>query len=58
VNAGAAVRIRATHEPAVVLAVVDGAGSLLVRVPGEEPFLVARDDVLTDAERHSCGCCG
>lgn len=50
--------LRDTNEPVTVLAVLDAAGTLLVRVEGEEPFQVARGDLETPLERHrSCGCC-
>lgn len=56
---GDTVVLRASEERATVLAVVDAAGTLLVRVDGEEPFQVARDDWEHPWARHaSCGCCG
>jgi len=55
---GETVRLRATDEPAEVLAVLDASGTLLVRVDGEEAFSVPRDDVETARERNSCSCCG
>lgn len=54
---GDAAILRESNEPALVLAVVDASGRLLVRV-GEEEFEVARDEVMTPLERHAdCGCC-
>jgi hypothetical protein len=55
---GETVRLRATEEPAEVLAVLDASGTLLVRVASDEEFAVARDDVETARERHACSCCG
>jgi hypothetical protein len=53
--------LRESGEPVRVLAVLDGAGTLLVRVEvldGEEPFQVGPDDVETALDRHrGCGCC-
>jgi hypothetical protein len=49
------VRLRETNEPAEVVAVLDAAGRLLVRVEGEEPFEVAREDVRAPGD---CACCG
>jgi len=50
--------IRATGERAVLVAVVDAAGTLLLRV-GEEEFLAERDDVEPPWARHAgCACCG
>lgn len=50
--------LRASEERVRVIAVLDAAGTLLVAVEGEAPFQVARDDVMTPAERHrACGCC-
>jgi hypothetical protein len=55
---GQVVRLRATEEPVTLVAVLDAGGSLLlVAPPGEEPFQVHRDEVVTDAERHGCACC-
>lgn len=56
---GEIVYLRESGEPARVLAVLDAAGTLLVRVEGEEPFQVARDEIETVRERHGgCACCG
>lgn len=56
--------LRATEERVRVLAVLDAAGTLLVETEAEEEgsgaeaFQVARDEVMTPAERHrGCGCC-
>lgn len=53
--------LRESGEPVRVLAVLDGAGTLLVAVdaaPGEEPFQVGPDDVESALDRHrGCGCC-
>lgn len=57
-RAGDAAVIRESNEPALVLAVLDAAGRLLVRVADEE-FEVHRDELMRPEERHaSCGCCG
>lgn len=54
---GDAAILRASNEPVLVLAVLDAAGTLLVRC-GEEEFEVARADVMTPLERvKDCGCC-
>lgn len=56
---GDKVVVRATGEHALVVAVLDASGTLLVRVEEEEPFQVARDDVEWPWARHaSCACCG
>lgn len=58
-DAGDEVVVRATGERAVVVAVVDAAGTLLLQVAGEEPFQVERDDVEWPWSKHrSCACCG
>lgn len=55
---GEAVVLRESNEPALVLAVLDAAGRILVRVADEE-FEVHRDELMLPEERHaSCGCCG
>lgn len=54
---GDVVRIRATDEPAEVIAVLDASGTLLVRVADEEPFSATRDEVETAHERNGCSCC-
>lgn len=49
--------LRESNEPVLVLAVLDAAGTLLVRC-GAEEFQVARGDVMSLRERHAdCGCC-
>ena len=49
--------LRESNEPVLVLAVLDAAGTLLVRC-GAEEFQVARADVMSQRERHAgCGCC-
>gem|GEM_PF-5604653 len=56
-HAGQTLRLRETEEPVTLVAVLDAGGSLLL-VRGEaEEFQVHRDDVMTDRDRHSCGCC-
>ncbi|HWH09191.1 MAG TPA: hypothetical protein VNX21_08325 [Candidatus Thermoplasmatota archaeon] len=56
-QAGDPAVLRASNEPVVVLAVLDAAGTLLVRC-GAEEFQVPRDDVMTPLERLAdCGCC-
>jgi hypothetical protein len=58
VQPGQPLRLRATEEPVTLVAVLDAGGSLLlVRAPDAE-FQVHRDEVVTDAERHGCACCG
>ena len=47
--------LRESNEPVRVLAVVDAAGTLLVRC-GEEEFTVARDELMRPEDRHA-GCC-
>lgn len=49
--------LRESNEPVTVLAIVDAAGTLIVRGSDSE-FQVARDDVLRPHERHACceGC--
>lgn len=55
---GDEVVIRATGERALVVAVVDAAGTLLVRTHDEE-FQAAPDDVEWPWARHAgCACCG
>jgi hypothetical protein len=49
--------LRASEEPVEVLAIVDAAGTLLVRASDGE-FQVARAEVMSAHERHGCGCCG
>lgn len=50
--------IRATGEHVRVVAILDGAGTLLVRADGDE-FQTARDEVEFPWEKHaSCACCG
>lgn len=57
-RAGEAVILRESNEPALVLAVLDASGRLLIRV-GDEEFEAARDEVMRPHERHAgCGCCG
>lgn len=56
-RAGDAAILRESNEPALVVAVLDASGRLLVRV-GAEEFEVARADVMRPEERHACGCCG
>lgn len=56
---GATMVLRESGEPVKVLAVLDAAGTLLVALPGEEPFQVSADEVATPWEKHEgCGCCG
>lgn len=56
---GDVVVVRATGEHATVVAVLDAAGTLLLRVPDEEPFEAARDDVEWPWSKHAgCACCG
>lgn len=50
--------LRATEERVLLLGRLDMAGTLLVGKPGEEPFQVHEDEVMTLRERHSCSCCG
>lgn len=55
---GDEVIVRATEEHGRIVAVLDAAGTLLVRV-GEEEFQAARDDVEHPWARHAgCACCG
>jgi hypothetical protein len=49
--------LRESDEPVVVVAVLDAAGTLLVRAP-EGEFQAARDELMSAREKHSCGCCG
>jgi hypothetical protein len=53
--------LRESGEPVRVLAVLDGAGTLLVAVDAagaEEAFQVGPDDVESALDRHrGCGCC-
>lgn len=51
--------LRETNERVVLLGIInDEAGILLVATPGEEPYEVHEDDIMTLGERHSgCGCC-
>ncbi|HVM44641.1 MAG TPA: hypothetical protein VM582_01800 [Candidatus Thermoplasmatota archaeon] len=54
---GDEVVVRATGERALVLAVLDAAGTLLLRA-GEDEFQAARDDVEWPWARHAgCACC-
>lgn len=56
-RAGDAAILRESNEPVLVLAVLDAAGTLLVRC-GDEEFQVTRADVMTPLERVAdCGCC-
>lgn len=48
--------LRASEEPVEVVAVLDAAGTLLVRAADGE-FQVARDELMSVREKHSCGCC-
>ena len=51
--------VRATNERVFLITRLDVAGNLLVGRPGEEPFQVHEDEVMTLTERHGgCGCCG
>lgn len=59
VEPGDEVVVRATGERALVVAVVDASGTLLLRVRDEDPFQLARDDVEWPWSKHaSCACCG
>lgn len=49
--------VRATEERVFLITRVDIGGTLLVGRPGEEPFQVHEDDVMTLKERHGCACC-
>lgn len=56
---GDEVVVRATGERALVVAIVDAAGTLLVKVAEEEPFQAERDDVEWPWAKHAgCACCG
>jgi hypothetical protein len=57
VRAGDVAYLRASDEPVEIVAVLDAAGTLLVRAADGE-FQAARDDVMSAREKHSCGCCG
>lgn len=49
--------LRESNEPAIVLAVLDASGRVLVRV-GDEEFEAHADELMTIRERlASCGCC-
>ena len=51
--------VRATNERVYLLGVLDMGGTLLVGRPGEEPFQLHEEEVMTLKERHGgCGCCG
>ena len=57
---GAELILRATEERVRVVAVLDAAGTLLVRpLEGGSEFQAARDEVEWPWARHaSCACCG
>lgn len=56
---GDVLTLRETNEPVEIVAVLDAAGTLLVRAAGEEPFQVERAQLESPREKHGgCGCCG
>lgn len=55
---GETVVIRESNEPAEVVAILDAAGTLLLRV-GDETFESAPESCMSLREKHAdCGCCG
>lgn len=55
---GESVVLRESNEPALVVAVLDASGTLLLRV-GDETFESSPDEWMTPAEKLvGCSCCG
>lgn len=49
--------VRETNERVVLLGRIDMGGTLLVGKPGEDPWQIHEDDIVTLKERHGCACC-